>query len=243
MVLALPEGYVDRDRGRWRVVALRLQLAEMTALLESARGGEDLGTPVAHGRGGTRRVTLGGGKTVYVRRYLRGGLARWVVRDRFLLRPPRPLRELVATEKARAAGVYVPMVLAVAIEERGASYRGWIVTSAIEGVRPFIDVFTASDEGERRRLLAAAGSQTRDIHDAGVHHPDLTGHNLLVDQAGEVATIDFDRATVVGGGELAHRLRERGMDRLWRSLSKLAAERGFSLADDDRRWLERGYAR
>lgn len=223
------------------MVAARLELAEMTALLEAVRAGTAGGEEVASGRGGARRMTLPGGKVVYVRHYLRGGLMRFFVKDLFLLRPPRPVRELEVTEAARAAGCRVPIVHAVAVEERGPWYRGWIVTSAIEGARAFIDVLLAADGAERGRLLSAAGRAIRELHDAGVYHPDLNGHNLLIDAASQVAVIDFDRAVLAAPG--VHRLAEKGRDRFWRSLRKLTALRGRDLVEDERRWLERGYAR
>jgi 3-deoxy-D-manno-octulosonic acid kinase len=238
---ALPEGYVDFDRGTWRVVAPRLELAEMTTLLEAARTGALPGEEVAGGRGGARRLSLRGGKVVFLRRYLRGGLVRFFVRDLFLLRPPRPLRELVATEKARAAGCHVPMVHAVGVEERGPFYRGWIVTSAIDGARDFIDVYAETGEAGRMALLAAAGRAIRELHDAGVFHRDLTGNNLLVASDGSVAIIDFDRAIVSAPGP--GRLARQGCDRFWRSMTKLSAMRGVAFDDSERRWFESGYAR
>jgi 3-deoxy-D-manno-octulosonic acid kinase len=238
---ALPEGYVDIDRGDWRVVAPRLELAEMAALLEAARAGTLQGEEAASGRGGARRLELRGGKVVFVRHYLRGGLMRHFVRDRFLLRPPRPLRELAATEKARAAGCLVPMVHAVAIEEKGPFYRGWIVTSAIDGARDFIDVYAGESQTGRASLLTAAARAIRDLHDAGVFHPDLTGNNLLVAAGGSIAVIDFDRAVVSSPG--AGPLARKGCDRFWRSMTKLTALRGVALDAEERRRFESGYSR
>lgn len=241
MYRALPDGYVDLDRGHWRVVAARLELTEMTALLEAVRSGTAGGEEVASGRGGARRLILRGGKVVYVRKYLRGGLMRFLVRDLYLVRPPRPVRELEATETARAAGCRVPIVHAIAVEESGPFYRGWIVTSAIDEARSYIDVFAAADEAGRGVLLSAAGAAIRRLHNAGVYHPDLNGHNLLLDAAGEVAVIDFDRAAIAAPG--LHRLAEKGRDRFWRSLQKLTTARGLQLGEAERRWLERGYTR
>ena len=241
MTSALPDGYIDRDRGNWRVIAPRLELGEMETLLDAVRQGNAGGEEVASGRGGARRIVLRGGKVVFVRKYLRGGLVRHLVRDRYLLRPPRPIRELIATESARAAGCRVPIVHAVAIEERGLFYRGWIVTSAIESGRAYIDEFARSEPAARGALLSAAGSAIRDLNDAGVYHPDLNGHNLRIDADGEVAIIDFDRARIAA--PRSHRLGEKGRDRFWRSLRKLTAERGLALDEHERRWLERGYAR
>lgn len=241
MYRALPEGYVDLDRGVWRVIAARIELAEMTALLDAVRAGSAGGEAAGSGRGGARRHSLRGGKVVYVRQYLRGGFVRHFVRDRFVLRPPRPLLELEATMRARAAGCRVPLVHAVGVEETGLSYRGWIVTSAIEGARSFIDALLAADEAGRGTLLAAAGDAIRCLHDAGVFHPDLNGHNLLLDGEGEIAIIDFDRARVADPS--SHGLAQKGRDRFWRSLKKLTAASGREIADSERRWLERGYAR
>lgn len=241
MFRALPEGYVDLDRGRWRVVAPRIELREMTDLIERVRGGDALGEPAESGRGGARRVVLRGGKVVYVRPYRRGGLVRFLVRDLYLLRPPRPVRELEATERARAAGCRVPIVQAVAVEERGLFYRGWIVTSAIDEARSLCAVMAEADEAGRGALLAAAGAAVRDLHEAGVYHRDLTGENLLVEGDGRVAVIDFDRALVAAPGQQA--MAARGLDRLWRSLRKAAAAGRFVLPEAERRWLDRGYAR
>lgn len=223
------------------MVAARLELSEMTSLLDAVRAGTAGGEQVPSGRGGAWRITLRGGKVVFVRKYLRGGFVRHFVRDLYLMRPPRPVRELEATELARAAGCRVPIVHAVAVEETGPFYRGWIVTSAIEGATAYIDELARADEAGRRLLLSAAGSAIRDLHDAGIYHPDLNGQNLLIDADGEVAVIDFDRATVGAPGN--YRLGEKGRDRFWRSLRKLAAARGLALDDAERRWLERGYAR
>lgn len=236
----LPDGYVDLDRGSVRIVATRLALHEMVDLLEH-RHDPIPPAEVAGGRGGTRRIALAGGKTVYLRHYLRGGAMRRLSRDRYLLRPPRPLRELIVTEWARACGCPVPTVAAVCVEEAGLFYRGWIVTEAIDDTCPFIETYAEAAASERRGLLKAAGRAIRSIHDAGIYHRDLNGHNLLVDDDGRVWIIDFDRALLAQPG--VARRAQRGLDRLWRSLEKLTAVRGMALARDERRWLERGYAR
>jgi len=238
-LIGLPEGYVDLDRGRWRVVAARLELAEMVKLLEAARSGTLQGDPSRNGRGGTQQIALRGGKKVFVRKYLRGGMARHLARDLYLLRPARPVREMLATEQARASGCLVPIVHAVAVEEVGPFYRGWIVTSAIQGATAFVDVLAEAGAAERQSLLSAAGEAIRGLHEAGVYHVDLNGHNLLVDADGRVAVIDFDRAVL--SSERRYRLGERGRDRFWRSLRKLSNAGGWPLDDEERRWFERGY--
>ncbi|MFP6625912.1 MAG: lipopolysaccharide kinase InaA family protein [Deltaproteobacteria bacterium] len=242
--MKLPAGYVEMDRGSLRVVASRLELQEMVALLagpgrEERGGGQESRAFTEGGRGGTRRLLLAGGKVVYIRKYLRGGFVRHLTRDLYLLRPPRPLRELVLTEKARASGCAVPMVVAACVEEAGLFYRGWIVTAAVENSRSLFSVYLEADDEGRRSILSAAGKAIRGLHDADVYHVDLTGHNLLVDGGGRVWIIDFDKAFSSHGN--VARLAEKGVGRFWRSMTKLGRQAGLVLQPDQRRWLERGY--
>ncbi len=104
----------------------------MVALLQEVP--DDAAVAGVHGgRGGARRVVLADGDVVYLRKCLRGGLVRHLVRDIYLrtLGPPRPLRELLATETARAAGCRAPTVRAACVEKAGPFYRGWVITCAV----------------------------------------------------------------------------------------------------------------
>lgn len=233
MNLRLPAGFVDADTGRFRVIAPRLSLEEMSALL---RGRErDALPPAPGGRGGTRRITLPGGKVVYCRKYLRGGCMRHFNSDLFLLRPERPFRELVVTEAARAAGCSVPAVLACAIEEAGPFYRGWIVTEAVAHARPLIEVLGESSAAGRGPLLDAVRAEIDKLHAAGIDHVDLTGQNVLIVPPARPVIIDFDRATC--GTPVSARRRAGGLARLRRSLAKLSAAKGLALEASEWRRL------
>jgi 3-deoxy-D-manno-octulosonic acid kinase len=223
----LPAGYVDYDRGAYRVIAPRLALDEMVSLLTGPEREPEPG--MLGGRGGTRRVVLSGGKTVFVRKYMRGGFVRHFLRDLYLLRPERPLRELVVTETARAAGCPVPHVLAICIEEALIGYRGWLVTEAIEGGRPLIDAYAACEVSARPALLAQVSEAIRGLHAAGVYHVDLNGYNVLVGAGDRVSFVDFDRAYLAAPGKRGRT--EAALARLRRSMTKLAAERGLALAE------------
>ncbi len=236
---SLPSGYSDYDRGSVRIVALRLQLEELVSLLAGPARHVPADVSLG-GRGGTRRVKLGG-RILYLRKCLRGGLMRYLTRDLYLLRPARPLVELMVTEKARAAGCRVPVVAGVCVEEAGVFYRGWVVTEEIPGVVPWFRCYQEADNPERGRLLAAAGRAMRGLNAAGVYHADLNVHNLLVCADGEVAIVDFDKALAAAPDEV--RRGERGRDRFWRSLHKVCDAVGEELDDAQRRWLERGYER
>ncbi len=240
MRIDLPQGYVSSDCGSFHVVATRMRLQEMVDLLTGERRHEPAGDQT-WGRGSTTKVTLSGGTNVFVRQYLRGGFARHFNRDLFLLRPPRPIHELVVTEVARSAGCPVPTVAAVCVEDTGPFYRGWIATEALENTRAFIEVYCEAASDDRKRLLEDAGAAIRSIHDACVYHVDLTGDNLLVDEGGSVSIIDFDKAVL--RGQPSPRLARRGLDRFWRSMNKLGEASGAPVSDADRRWLENGYQR
>lgn len=198
--------------------------AELSAWRELAR----LPSPDSGGRGGIARTRLADGASAFVRRYRRGGwFGRWLG-EAYFGRPPRPWRELVATEAARDAGVVAPEVLAAVAEpfERsvfGVPYRGLLVTRALDGRRTLGDALReAPDESSRERLVAAAVRAVRRLHACGVRHPDLNVSNLLVGPSAEtpVAIIDFDRAVVHATpvGWLGRWMARR---RLARSLAKL----------------------
>ena len=226
--MQLPAGYVDYDRASYRVIAPRLELDEMIGLLtgpQRERGPDS--DAVGGGRGGAHRLVLPGGKTVFLRKYLRGGFARHIVRDLYLLRPERPLLELLVTEAARAAGCPVPHVLAVCIEEAPIGYRGWLVTEEIEGARPLIDVLAEREQARGARLLAKTADAIRGLHAAGVYHVDLNGHNVLVGPSDRISFVDFDRAYL--GPPSRPGRTEAALARLRRSLAKLSAERGLAL--------------
>ncbi|MDG2303794.1 MAG: lipopolysaccharide kinase InaA family protein [Candidatus Binatia bacterium] len=180
------------------------------------------------GRGGLARAPLDDGAEAFVRRYRHGGLLGTVLGEAYFGRPPRPWRELVATEAARRAGVVAPEVLAAVVEPFdgavfGVPYRGVLVTRGLEQRRTFREALLEASSGEERlRWLAVAAAAVRQLHTCGVRHPDLNVTNLLVGDSldEKVAVIDFDRAVAgtspVGwvGRRMAHR-------RLSRSIGKL----------------------
>jgi len=223
-----PAGFADVDDGRFRVIAPRLLLDEMAALLS---GPQRDGPSQPGGRGGVRRIVLAGGRVVYCRKYLRGGFARHFTHDLFLLRPERPIHELVVTETARAAGCPVPAVVACAVEDVGPFYRGWIVTEAIEPARPLIEALARVAGSERGSLLDAVRDAVEGLHRIGIYHVDLTGHNVLVRDDLRPVILDFDRARLAEPGSSVRAA--RGFARLRRSLTKLAAAVGLDLSPED----------
>jgi 3-deoxy-D-manno-octulosonic acid kinase len=60
------------------------------------------------------------------------------------------------------------------------------------------------------------------FHGAGIDHPDLTAHNILLDGQGQTYLLDFDNADIRSGTEW----QAARMARLRRSLNKVALETG-----------------
>lgn len=180
------------------------------------------------GRGASTRARLGDGAYAFVRRYRHGGFLGAVLGEAYFGHPPRPWRELVATEAARRAGVLAPEVLAAVVEpyERslfGVPYRGVLVTREIAERRLLRDALAgASSEQERRGWIAAASAAVQQLHACGVSHPDLNVTNLLVGRSLElpIAIIDFDRA-VARTSPVGPAGRWMARRRLARSIAKL----------------------
>ena len=155
-----------------------------------------------------------------LRHYRRGGLAARFSNDRFVWAGrdrTRSFREwrLLATLLAR--GLPVPAPVAAAYWRRGASYTADLITLRIPDALPVSDRLKAGPltTGQWRAL----GACIRRFHDAGLCHADLNAHNLLLDDADRPWLLDFDRGRLRTPG----RWRQGNLDRLHRSLSKIAA--------------------
>ena len=83
----------------------------------------------ARGRGRPSRVSLPDGSSGVLRGYRHGGMLRALTGRRFT-GFPRPLTELVATERARAGGVRVPEILAAYVRRVGLGcHVGYLLTT------------------------------------------------------------------------------------------------------------------
>jgi 3-deoxy-D-manno-octulosonic acid kinase len=192
----------------------------------------------APGRGTT--VFVQNGEAVYaLRHYHRGGLPARLSRDRYLwqgLERSRPWREWQLLAELHRRGLPVPRPVAARVVRHGLSYEADIATELIDA-RPLAEWL-----GQRRlpsRQLEDIGACLCRFHDEGVYHADLNARNILLNEAGKVYLIDFDR------GELrtpANGWRRGNLNRLRRSLEKFRRlERHFAFDDEDWKALMRGY--
>jgi len=180
-------------------------------------------TGTAPGRGATWFLSAGSGaaETWVLRHYRRGGWAA-IAGDRYLWTgeaQTRAFRELRLLSRMRELGLPVPQPVAAQVRRSGPLYRADLLTVAIPESK---SLATRVTDPEADRWMPAVGACIRRFHDAGIWHADLNAHNVLLDAEGTVYLIDFDRARLRPPGRWA----ARNLQRLHRSLSKLARGRG-----------------
>jgi 3-deoxy-D-manno-octulosonic acid kinase len=174
-----------------------------------------------------------------LRHYRRGGMVARFIDDHYLwlgVDRARAFREWRLLRKLRAAGLPVPNPVAAHLYRTGVIYTADIITSYLPGTRK-LSWFIAQGRvpaGCWRRV----GAMIRAVHDHGVDHPDLTAHNVLLDEAGNEFLVDFDNAREKPPGDW----QRLGMERFNRSLRKVALETGTDF--DAAAWteVEAGYA-
>jgi 3-deoxy-D-manno-octulosonic acid kinase len=200
-----------------------------------AHGGVALETS---GRGAVL-VVKHGGETWVVRHYHRGGMVARFIDDHYLwtgVDRSRAFREWRLLRSLRAAGLPVPNPVAAHVYRTGPIYTADIITTYLPDTRK-LSAYIADGsvpEGVWRRV----GRMVRSVHAHGVDHPDLTAHNILLDPRGGLFLVDFDNANVKPDGPW----QRAGVERLQRSLRKVALETGTDF--DARAWdeIEAGYA-
>lgn len=179
-------------------------------------------SPGGTGRAATVRFSVDG-DTMILRHYRRGGLVSRLVDDRYLrtgLRRSRPWRELALLTRLHAGGMPVPPPVAARISFENPLlpwYRGDLITGYLDGIRTLAEALRAGQLGDLD--WPGIGATIARFHAVGVDHADLNAHNVLIDDAGIVYLIDFDRARLRFRG----RWRWGNLARLRRSLNKLQA--------------------
>jgi Kae1-associated kinase Bud32 len=112
----------------------------------------------------------------------------------------RKLTRQRLTVEARALGrlqyhnLSAPSIIDLDLEQ------GWILMSKIEGVTLF-DYLNNKNNliSEKIKLF---GATIRELHEIGISHGDLTTHNVLIDNGGNLSLIDFGLAKILP--ELEH---------------------------------------
>ncbi len=181
---------------------------------------EGLVTGSAPGRGSARFLRAEGLDMV-LRHYMRGGLVARVSKDLFLrvsAAASRAMREFELLDWMRGQGLPVPRPLAARYDPSGAVYRADILMERIPDALPLDQLIGHAALGED--TWREIGAVIAAMHLLGVDHSDLNVRNILLDGAGAVWLIDFDkcRRNMPDGRGQAN------LDRLLRSFRKLQSQ-------------------
>ena len=189
------------------------------------------------GRGAVLFVRRGE-RTWVLRHYRRGGAAARLTADRYLwtgLERTRPFREWRLLRRLHDEGLPVPGPVAAHVRRSGLTWRGDIITERIADTRSLASAMTTG--GIDARAWEAVGATLRRFHDRGVDHADLNAHNILLDAGMQVFLVDFDRGAVRNGSGW----KRRNLNRLRRSLDKIARATDGAFEEPDWDRLLRGY--
>lgn len=171
----------------------------------------------AEGRGSAWFIRLGDERAV-LRHYYRGGLVAKLSKDSFFwtgAERSRAFAEFRLLEWMVLQGLPVPVPLGAKVQRSGLLYRCDLITRTLPHTQTLadriaVDVLPAE-------VWAELGRVVRSMHALGVWHADLNAKNILIDDAGAVSLIDFDRCRRREGDAW----QQDNLLRLRRSLDKL----------------------
>jgi len=175
------------------------------------------------GRGNTFFIEHGDASLV-LRHYRRGGMVRYISDASYFytgLERTRAHREFLCLCELEDLELPAARPYACRVERRGLIYSASLVTYLLPGTT----LATRLIDGKLTpELWRAVGECIARFHACGICHADLNTHNILIDDAGNVSLIDFDRARRYSAESLPviPPWAQRNIDRLWRSVCKFA---------------------
>jgi len=138
------------------------------------------------GRGIIQSIPIIGlaGERMVIRKYLRGGLIRFMNRDIYW-GSQRPLKELCIGVGATLEGIPTAEILAVVmVNVAGPFYRGYIISkelSSCKDLADFLDTIAKETKKsilrQKREVLDKVAKLVRTMHDKGFYHGDLNLKN------------------------------------------------------------------
>ncbi len=150
-------------------------------------------TGTTTGRGITYFIQYNGIAMV-LREYLRGGVIAKFVKRHFWfngLEHTRVYQEMALLDAMQQHGLNVPKPIGGLIQRCGVVYRNQILLERISGAQDF-HAHCQHDFVDNVHWQAL-GAEIAKMHQMGVYHHDLNIENVLLDNAGKVWLIDFDK--------------------------------------------------
>lgn len=184
------------------------QIGELSLLLKVPA---EAPTQRLGGRAGVSNAIVAGLGDLVVKHYFRGGAMRFMVqsmhvnfraclpwRHRAWL-ASRPYHEFALLDLVRSLRVAAPAPVAFAIQG-GVFYRGWLFTENI-GEHKSLAQLALEDDSALPKFVSELARQMQTLIENNIFHVDLHPGNVVVNSAGEVYILDFDRAEICWAGQ------------------------------------------
>ncbi|MDR9413968.1 MAG: 3-deoxy-D-manno-octulosonic acid kinase [Spiribacter sp.] len=158
-----------------------------------------------------------------LRHYCRGGAVAHISHDRYLwrgLKTTRAWHEIKVLTALQRLDLPVPAPIGARVVRHGLTYTADIVMRRIESSQTLADLAVTHHHTDGLPW-ASIGRTIRRFHDQGVGHADLNIRNILIDEAGCIWLIDWDRGEL----QASARFQARSLVRLQRSIDKEPALR------------------
>ena len=237
----LPKGGILYDAARIRKPTAALFTREFWAIRDSLR-------EVPGGRGSVcfvrpAELALPDDDSAWVlRHYRRGGLVAKVLSDRYFwtgASRTRCFREWQLLAELHRRGLPVPAPVAAKFERSGCSYRADLITVQLPASQTLAALLARGALAQER--WHAIGSTIARFHAQGVQHADLNAHNILLDDAGVVFILDFDRGRLRESSTSRGKWEDSVLARLRRSLEKVTASNSAAVFGPEQwQWLMQG---
>jgi len=176
-----------------------------------------IGVSVLGGRTSVTQAKLDGIGSVVIKHYRRGGLMRYVFKQRYLkLGKTRAQIEFELLQVVRNLGIKAPEPVAYA--HRGCIfYQAWLVSRAIKYPLS-LALLSLKDEKKTRQAMESVVGQILLLIQNDILHVDLHPGNIVVDGAGQIFLVDFDKGQIHHGNR--EKLRDRYLTRWQRAVTK-----------------------
>ena len=190
------------------------QLRTLTGLFQHP---DPTGVSALGGRAAVAPARLDGIGSVVIKHYRRGGLMRYFIKHRYLkFGKTRAQREFELLNVVGTLGINIPDPIVYAYRGH-LLYRTWLVTREIH--QPLtLARLSLQDKEKTCTAMESVIEQISSLIQNDILHVDLHPGNVVVDAAGKVYLLDFDKGSVCHGNR--RKLKNRYLTRWQRAVSK-----------------------
>lgn len=154
---------------------------------------------------------------IVVKYYRRGGLVRYIVKQRYLkCRKTRSQKEYELLQKVRSFGISAPEPIAFAYRGR-LFYQAWLVTREIKQHQTLAEL-SLSNKKRTGFVMKNVIEQVSILIKNSILHVDLHPGNVIVDNQDRVYILDFDKGDIFSGN--INKLKSRYLSRWNRAIKK-----------------------